>query len=115
MTSQIHTAARTVLMTVALSVAALSLPAFAGGNDDESLLIKKEEYKCQSVEKAARSLKKWGYKHIEYEGDKKEYLYVFSADKKKHGEYISWYIVYDACDREIIDRSPAKKEEEQKM
>ena len=116
MSNRIQTITRTAFATIALSVAALSLPAFAGNFDDESLIIKKQDYKCQSVEKATRALKKWNYKHVEYEGlAKQEYVYVFYADKKKDGEYYSYVIIYDACDREIISREPAKKEEAQEM
>lgn len=115
MTSQIHTAARTILGAVALSVATLSLPAVAG-DFDASFILKKEEHKCQGIERAARALKNWNYRNVEFEGkDKQEYVYIFSADKRRNGEFYSWYVYYDACDREIIYREPAKKVEEQKM
>lgn len=113
MTSQIHTAARTILAAVVLSVATFSLPAVAGGFGDESLIIKKQEYKCQGIERAARALKNWNYRNVEFEGKAKdEYVYIFSADKKRNGEFYSWYVFYDACDREITYRELANKEEE---
>jgi hypothetical protein len=112
--TKIQTITRTVFATVALSVAALSLPAFAESFDDEAL-IKKQEYHCQSIEKAARALKKKHYKHVEYQGDEKECVYIFSADKKRDGEYWSWIVYYDAYDREIIGREPQKKEEKVEM
>ena len=116
MSSRIQTITRTVLVAFSLSVTALSLPAFAGGSDDESLIIKKQDYKCQSIEKAARSLKKQNYKHVEYQGlAKEEYVYIFAADKKKNGDYYSWIVYYDACDHEIIGREQQKKEEAQEM
>lgn len=112
MSSRIQTVTRTAFATIALSVAALSLPASAASFDDDSLIIKKQEYQCQSVQKAARSLKKWNYKHVEYQGvAKDEYVYIFAADKKKNGDYYSWLVYYDACDREIVGREQQKKEE----
>ena len=102
MSTKIQTITRTVFATVALSVAALSLPAFAESFDDESQLIKKE-YKCQSIEKAARALKKKNYKHVEYQGNEKaECVYIFSADKKRDGEFWPWIGYYASRDREII-------------
>ena len=115
MSTKIQTITRTAFATIALSVAALSLPVFAESFDEESQLIKKE-YKCQSIEKAARTLKKWNYKHVEYQGnDKQEGVYIFSADKKRNGEFWSWVVYYDAYDREIIGREPQKKEEKVEM
>ncbi len=102
---------RTVFATIALSVAALSLPAFAENYDDQSSL--KKEYKCQSIEKAARALKKSNYKHVEYQGNDKECVYIFAADKKRDGEYWSFIVYYDAHDHEIIRRDPQKKEAEE--
>ena len=104
---------RTVFATIALSVAAMSLPAFAENFDEQSSF--KKEYKCQSIEKAARTLKKWNYKHVEYQENKEECVYIFSADKKRDGEYWSWIVYYDAHDREIIGREPQKKEEKVEM
>jgi len=111
--NNIQTITRTAFAAIAISVAAMSLPAFAAGSEDDSLLVKKE-YKCQSIEKAAKTLRKYNYKHIEYQGnDKAECVYIFSADKKRDGEYWSWIVYYDAYDREIIGREPQKKEVEE--
>ena len=116
MPNRIQTFTRTAFATIALSVVALSLPAFAENFGDESLVTKQQDYKCQSIEKAARAIKKKNYKNVEYQGQaKQEYVYIFTADKKKNGEYYSWYVYYDACDHEIIGREPAKKEATQEM
>lgn len=108
MSTTIKTITRTAFATIALTIAAVSLPAFAETYDGESSL--KKEYKCQSVEKAARTLKKWNYKHVEYQGDAKDCVYIFSADKKRNGEFWSWIVYYDGYDREIVGREPQKKE-----
>ncbi len=84
-----------------------------GASATRSLIIKKQEYKCQGIERAARALKNWNYRNVEFEGKAKdEYVYIFSADKRRNGEFYSWYVFYDACDREITYREPANKEEE---
>lgn len=114
MATKLQTITRTALATIALSVATMSLPAAAESFDGESVL-NKQEYKCQSIQKAARTLKKWNYKHVEYQGDAKECVYIFAADKKRNGEYWSWVVYYDAYDREIIGREPQKKEVPVKM
>ncbi len=114
MSTKLQTITRTALAAIALSVAAMSLPAAAGSFDEPSVL-KKQEYKCQSIQKAARTLKKWNYKHVEYQDEKEECVYIFAAEKKKNGEYWSWIVYYDAYDREIIGREPQKKEVPVKM
>ncbi len=40
-----------------------------------------------------------------------EDMYLFSA-KKKNSEhvFVAYYIIYDACDHEIISREPVKEE-----
>jgi hypothetical protein len=106
----LHIVARTAVVAAALSVGALSLPAFAEGPDAGFIFDGKHNDKyedngeCQTIKQATRSLKKAKYKDIKYDEQySKETVYFFYAQKpKRDGKPVSWHLYYDACERELI-------------
>lgn len=107
--------ARPAFAAVALSLVAVSVPPAMAEQQYEKLIFEHhddDDYDCQSVKQAIRYLKKRNYKMIEkLEKEAEEGIYLFSAKKKnQEHEYVAYYITYDACDREIVSREPAKVE-----
>jgi len=108
--------ARPAFAAVALSLVAVSFqPAMAGGLQSKPIFEEKhydDDYDCQSVKQAIRFLKKRNYKMIEkLEKEAEEGIYLFSAKKKNYEhEFVAYYITYDACDHEIVSRTPIKEE-----
>ena len=108
--------ARPTFAALALSLIAVAAPpALAGGLQEKPSFQNHDDYDdydCQSVKQAIRYLKKRNYKMIEkLEKEAEEGIYLFSA-KKKNSEhvFVAYYITYDACDREIVSRTPVKEE-----
>ena len=115
MFARLNRFARPAFAAVALSLVAVSVPAMAEQKHDKLIFEQHDDYDdydCQSVKQAIRYLKKRNYKMIEkLEKEAKEGIYLFSAKKKNQDhEYVAYYITYDACDREIVSREPAKVE-----
>jgi len=106
--------ARPAFAAVALSLVAVSAPPVMAEQPYEKLIFEHhdDDYDCQSVKQAIRYLKKRNYKMIEkLEKEAEEGIYLFSAKKKnQEHEYVAYYITYDACDREIVSRTPIKEE-----
>lgn len=106
--------ARPAFAAVAISLVAVSAPPVMAEQQYEKLILEHhdDDYDCQSVKQAIRYLKKRNYKMIEkLEKEAEEGIYLFSAKKKnQEHEYVAYYITYDACDREIVSREPAKVE-----
>lgn len=114
MLARLNAFARPAFAAVALSLVAVSAPAMAEQKHDKLILKDHDydDYDCQSVKQAIRFLKKRNYKMIEkLEKEAEEGIYLFSAKKKnQQHEFVPYYITYDACDREIISRTPVKEE-----
>ncbi|RYE44932.1 MAG: hypothetical protein EOP24_22050 [Hyphomicrobiales bacterium] len=115
MFARLNSFARPTFAALALSLVAVSgSPAVMAGElkpvfEEEHY---DDDYDCQSVKQAIRYLKKRNYKNIEkLEKEAEEGIYLFSA-KKKNSEhvFVAYYITYDACDREIVSRTPVKEE-----
>lgn len=114
MFARLNSFARPTFAALALSLVAVSgSPAVMAGElkpvfEEQHY----DEYDCQTVKQAIKYLKKRNYKNIEkLEKEAEEGIYLFSAKKKNYDhEYVAYYITYDACDREIISREPAKVE-----
>ncbi|ODS85358.1 MAG: hypothetical protein ABS47_17025 [Devosia sp. SCN 66-27] len=114
MFAQLNRLARPAFAALALALVAVSAPPVtAGGLQGKPIFDNYDgDYDCQSVKQAIRYLKKRNYKMIEkLEKEAEEGIYLFSA-KKKNAEhvFIPYYITYDACDREIVSRTPIKEE-----
>ena len=108
--------ARPTFAALALSLVAVAAPPVLAGGLQEKPIFQNhddyDDYDCQSVKQAIRYLKKRNYKMIEkLEKEAEEGIYLFSA-KKKNAEhvFVPYYITYDACDREIVSRTPVKEE-----
>jgi hypothetical protein len=115
MFERLNTFARPAFAAVALTLVAASAPAPAMAEQKHEQLILKhydDDYDCQSVKQAIRFLKKRNYKMIEkLEKEAEEGIYLFSAKKKNNQHvFVPYYIEYDACDREIVSRTPVKQE-----
>lgn len=116
MFERLNTFARPAFAALALSVAAVSFPAMAEQKHD-SLIFQDydddhDDYDCQTVKQAIRFLKKRNYKMVEkLEKEAEEGIYLFSAKKKNNQHvFVPYYIEYDACDHEIVSRTPIKEE-----
>lgn len=115
MFARLNSFARPAFAALALSLVAVSAPAMAEQQHDKLKFEQYDDYDdydCQSVKQAIRYLKKRNYKVIEkLEKEAEEGIYLFSA-KKKNPEhvFVAYYITYDACDREIVSRTPIKEE-----
>jgi hypothetical protein len=115
MFARLNSFARPTFAALALSLVAVSgSPAVMAGELKPVFEEKHydDDYDCQSVKQAIRYLKKRNYKMIEkLEKEAEEGIYLFSA-KKKNSEhvFVAYYITYDACDREIVSRTPVKEE-----
>lgn len=117
MFKNINAFARPALAALALSIIAVSAPVMAEGPKEGLIFDQHEDYdyECQTIKQAARTLKKRGYKQIEYSAkESSEEVYYFYA-KKKNQQYVwvPYYITYDPCDREIIKREPVKEEKKE--
>jgi hypothetical protein len=102
--------ARPAFAAVALSLVAMAAPATAEQKYNEFIFEHDDYDDCHSVKQAVRFLKKRNYKMIEkLEKEAEEGIYLFSAKKKnQHHEFVAYYIAYDACDHEIVSRTPIK-------
>ena len=115
MFARLNRYARPAFGAVALSLAAVSFqPAMAGELQSKPIYEEQhydDDYDCQSVKQAIRYLKKRNYKNIDkLEKEAEEGIYLFSAKKRNsEHEFVAYYITYDACDREIVSRVPAKE------
>lgn len=114
MFERLNRLARPAFAAVALSLVAVSAPAIAEQKHDKLIFEDHDydDYDCQSVKQAIRFLKKRNYKMIEkLEKEAEEGIYLFSAKKKNQEHvFVPYYIEYDACDREIVSRTPIKEE-----
>jgi hypothetical protein len=113
MFARLNSFARPAFAALAVSLVAVSAaPVMAAGLEEKPTFQNyDDDYECQSVKQAIRFLKKRNYKMIEkLEKEAEEGIYLFSAKKKNQNyEYVAYYITYDACDREIVSRVPAKE------
>jgi hypothetical protein len=114
MFARLNSFARPTFAALALSLAAVSASPAVMAGELKPIYEEKhhDEYECQSLNKAIRYLKKRNYKMIEkVEKEAEEGIYLFTAKKKNYDhEYVHYYITYDACDREIVSRTPIKEE-----
>ncbi len=114
MFERLNAIARPAFAAVALSLVAVSAPAIAEERNGKLIFEDHDydDYDCQSVRQAIRFLKKRNYKMIEkLEKEAEEGIYLFSAKKKNNQHvFVPYYITYDACDREIVSRTPIKEE-----
>jgi hypothetical protein len=115
MFARLNRFARPAFAAVALSLVAVSVPAMAEQKHDKLIFEQHDDYDdydCQSVRQAIRFLKKRNYKMIEkLEKEAEEGIYLFSAKKKNQEHvFVPYYITYDACDHEIVSRTPVKEE-----
>lgn len=115
MFARLNTIARPTFAALAIALVAVAGAPTAMAGELKPVFEEKhydDDYECQSVNKAIRYLKKRNYKMIEkVEKEAEEGIYLFTAKKKNYEhEYVAYYITYDACDREIVSRTPIKEE-----